>query len=79
MSFETLTLAPIDRRLVLAEMLSPAELDWLNAYHRRVRESIGPELGPADRDWLEKATAVIRTPVVIPEIAQRVSVPRGPA
>jgi Xaa-Pro aminopeptidase len=79
MSFETLTLVPIDRRLVLAEMLSPAELDWLNAYHRRVRESIGPELGPADRDWLEKATAVIRTPVVIPEIAQRVSVPRGPA
>jgi Xaa-Pro aminopeptidase len=79
MSFETLTLVPIDRRLVLAEMLSPAELDWLNAYHRRVRESIGPELGPADLDWLEKATAVIRTPVVIPEIAQRVSVPRGPA
>ena len=60
-------------------MLSPTELDWLNAYHRRVRETIGPELGPADRDWLEKATAVIRTPVVIPEIAQRVSVPRGPA
>jgi Xaa-Pro aminopeptidase len=79
MSFETLTLVPIDRRLVLAEMLSPAELDWLNVYHRRVRESIGPELGPADREWLEKATAVIRTPVVIPEIAQRVSVPRGPA
>ena len=79
MSFETLTLVPIDRRLVVAEMLSPAELDWLNAYHRRVREIIGPELGPADRDWLEKATAAIRMPVVIPEIAQRVSVPRGPA
>ena len=53
MSFETLTLVPIDRRLVVAEMLSPAELDWLNAYHRRVREIIGPELGPADREWLE--------------------------
>ena len=79
MSFETLTLVPIDRRLVVAEMLSPAELDWLNAYHRRVRESIGPELGPAHRDWLEKATAAIRMPVVIPEIAQRVSVPRGQA
>ena len=79
MSFETLTLVPIDRRLVVAEMLSPAELDWLNAYHRRVREMIGPELAPADRDWLEKATAAIRMPVVIPEIAQRVSVPRGPA
>ena len=79
MSFETLTLVPIDRRLVVAEMLSAAELDWLNVYHRRVRETVGPELGPADRDWLEKATAIIRMPVVIPEIAQRVSVPRGPA
>jgi Xaa-Pro aminopeptidase len=78
MSFETLTLVPIDRRLVLAEMLSPAELDWLNAYHRRVREMIGPELGPPDREWLEQSTAVIRMPVVIPEIAQRASAARGP-
>ena len=77
MKFETLTLVPIDARLVVAEMLSPAELDWLNAYHRRVREIIGPELGPADREWLEKATAMIRMPVVIPEIAQRISAPRA--
>lgn len=77
MKFETLTLVPLDARLVVAEMLSPAELDWLNAYHRRVREVIAPELGPADREWLEKATVTIRMPVVIPEIAQRVSVPRS--
>ena len=77
MKFETLTLVPIDARLVVAEMLSPAELDWLNAYHRRVREIIGPELGPADREWLEQATAMIRMPVVIPEIVQRVSAPRA--
>jgi Xaa-Pro aminopeptidase len=59
MSFETLTLVPIDRRLVVAEMLSPAELDWLNAYHARVAEVIGPELGPEDRRWMEQATAAI--------------------
>jgi Xaa-Pro aminopeptidase len=59
MGFETLTLAPIDRRLVLAELLSPAELAWLNAYHARVRDIIGPELGPLDRAWLEAATAPI--------------------
>jgi Xaa-Pro aminopeptidase len=59
MSFETLTLVPIDRRLVVAEMLSPAELDWLNAYHARVAEVIGPELGLDDRRWLEAATAAI--------------------
>ena len=78
MKFETLTLVPIDRRLVVAEMLSPAEIDWLNAYHRRVREVIGPELGPQDRDWLDQVTAVVRPPIVIPEIAQRLSATQEP-
>jgi Xaa-Pro aminopeptidase len=59
MSFETLTLAPIDRRLVAPELMSTAELDWLNAYHARVREEIGPELAPEDRAWLEQATMQI--------------------
>jgi Xaa-Pro aminopeptidase len=59
MGFETLTLAPIDRRLVLPELLSAQELAWLDAYHARVRDIIGPELGPTDRAWLEAATAPI--------------------
>ena len=59
MGFETLTLAPFDRRLIKADMLTPAELEWLNAYHARVREEIGAELGPEDRAWLEAATAPI--------------------
>jgi Xaa-Pro aminopeptidase len=56
MAFETLTLVPIDRRLVVADLLSAAEVAWLDAYHARVRETIGPELGPHDRAWLERAT-----------------------
>src|SRR5262249_54416138 len=56
MGFETLTLAPIDRRLIVPELLSAQELAWLNAYHARVRGTIGPELSPADRNWLETAT-----------------------
>jgi Xaa-Pro aminopeptidase len=60
MGFETLTLAPIDRRLVVPELLSTEELAWLNAYHARVLDIIGPELGPTDRAWLEAATAEIR-------------------
>ncbi|KAB2920327.1 MAG: aminopeptidase P family protein [Hyphomicrobiaceae bacterium] len=59
MGFETLTLVPIDRRLVVSDMLSQEERAWINAYHQRVAESIGPELGPADRTWLETATAPI--------------------
>jgi Xaa-Pro aminopeptidase len=59
MGFETLTLVPIDRRLVLPELLSAPELSWLDAYHARVRQILGPELGAADRAWLEAATAPI--------------------
>lgn len=57
MGFETLTLAPIDRRLVLPAMLTPEERAWLNAYHARVAEVLAPELSPSDRNWLMAATA----------------------
>ena len=57
LGFETVTFAPIDRRLVVKDMLSPEELDWLNGYHAQVLEKIGPKLGGADREWLEQACA----------------------
>lgn len=57
--FETLTLCPIDRRLVVAAMLSPGERDWLNGYHARVLAEIGPRVSPAARDWLTAACAPI--------------------
>ncbi|MBA2772288.1 MAG: M24 family metallopeptidase C-terminal domain-containing protein, partial [Sphingomonas sp.] len=57
LGFETLTFAPIDRRLIVAEMLSPRELEWLNRYHAEVIEKIGPRLTGADREWLEQACA----------------------
>jgi Xaa-Pro aminopeptidase len=59
LGFETLTFAPIDRRLVVKDMLSPQELDWLNDYHSQVVEKIGPSLSGADREWLEEACAPI--------------------
>jgi Xaa-Pro aminopeptidase len=62
MAFETLTLVPIDGRLVVPELLSVAELNWLNAYHARVAMEIGPDLSPDDRAWLERATAEIPSP-----------------
>ena len=61
LGFETLTFAPIDRRLVDAEMLEPEELIWLNCYHAHVLAKIGPTLSGADLDWLEKACAPILT------------------
>jgi len=54
--FETLTLAPIDRRLVEPSLLSSEERAWLDAYHARVWSEIGPLLKGDDRAWLEAAT-----------------------
>jgi Xaa-Pro aminopeptidase len=44
LGFETLTFAPIDRSLIVADMLSPQERAWVDAYHARVLEVIGPQL-----------------------------------
>jgi Xaa-Pro aminopeptidase len=57
LGFETLTHAPIDRRLVVRDMLSAAELEWLNAYHAEVLARIGPSLQGEDCAWLEAACA----------------------
>jgi Xaa-Pro aminopeptidase len=57
MSFETLTLAPIDQRLIVKELLSPDEIAWLDAYHARVRDALTPEVDDATRAWLRAATA----------------------
>jgi Xaa-Pro aminopeptidase len=59
LEFETLTLAPIDRRLVATSLLTGDERTWLDAYHARVRATIGPRLDAATRAWLEQATAAV--------------------
>ncbi len=56
LAFETLSLAPFDTRLLVPELLSEVELDWLNTYHQRVREALQPLLNGADNDWLASAT-----------------------
>jgi Xaa-Pro aminopeptidase len=56
-AFETLTLAPIDRRLIDTRLLDAGEVAWLDAYHARVRAELSPLLGDATRAWLDKATA----------------------
>ncbi len=59
LSFETITLAPIDRNLVAAERLDYYEKLWFNDYHARVRETIGPLVDAETARWLEQATAPI--------------------
>jgi Xaa-Pro aminopeptidase len=57
LGFETLTFAPIDRRLIDVQMLDPEELVWLNCYHAHVMAKIGPTLGGSDLEWLREACA----------------------
>jgi Xaa-Pro aminopeptidase len=57
--FETVTLAPIDTRPIEIALLTPSEIDWLNAYHARVNETLGPLVDEPERRWLEQATATI--------------------
>jgi len=59
-AFETLTLAPIDRRLIDMSMLSDAEREWLNAYHARVRNEVRAPLDETDKLWLDVATAPLK-------------------
>lgn len=54
--FETLTLAPIDFRLIDASRISKQELRWINAYHARVRAEIRPLVDEATKVWLDRAT-----------------------
>lgn len=61
LGFRTLTLCPIDRKLVVSALLTPEERLWLDAYHARVFNELAPLLNdPADRAWLERACAPLR-------------------
>ena len=55
--FETLTLAPWDRRLIDTALLTVAERAWLDAYHARVLREVGPGLADDVRAWLRDACA----------------------
>ncbi len=55
-AFETLSLAPIDRRLIDHHMLGAQEIEWLNKYHACVFEILSPLLDAQANAWLDTAT-----------------------
>ena len=57
MEFETLTLAPFDRRLIDVAALNAAEQQWINDYHARVLTELAPRVDTLTAIWLQKATA----------------------
>jgi Xaa-Pro aminopeptidase len=55
--FEELTLAPLDRDLIDASLLTQAEIDWINSYHARVSAELADNVPADTRTWLKEATA----------------------
>lgn len=56
LGFETLTLCPIDQRLIDKPLLSEEEINWLNNYHRQIYEKLAPHADEQTRNWLIAAT-----------------------
>lgn len=59
LEFETLTLCPIDTRCLIADLLTQEEKQWLNDYHREVRERLSPLLDGAALSWLNERTVAV--------------------
>ncbi len=63
LGFDTLTLAPIDRRLIVADLLTATEIDWLDRYHATVMRELSPLLDDEEATgWLKAATAPLGGP-----------------
>jgi Xaa-Pro aminopeptidase len=60
LAFDTVTLAPIDRRLVAPELLDAQELAWLNDYHDRVYKTVAPLVEADVAAWLKQACAPLK-------------------
>ena len=61
LKFDKLTLIPIQKNLIDLDLMTRDELDWLDTYHQRVLEKVGPLLdaGTPAMNWLIKSCALI--------------------
>ncbi|PHT56543.1 hypothetical protein CQW23_05029 [Capsicum baccatum] len=59
LSFEHITWAPYQRKLIDVSVLVPEEVEWLNEYHAKCREILAPYLNTSEMEWLKKATEPI--------------------
>lgn len=60
MYLESLTMVPFDRDAIDTALLNSAELEWLNAYHKKVFDTISPYLNGDELEWLKKVTEEIK-------------------
>lgn len=56
--FETMSLVPIDKKLIIFDLLSYDEKKWLNLYHKKIYKTISPDLSAKEKIWLMKKTSI---------------------
>lgn len=59
LQFDALTMVPFDNRLLAVDLLTPAEIDWVDSYHARVNKVLAPLLQGVEKAWMERVTAPI--------------------
>ncbi|MDI5836640.1 aminopeptidase P family protein [Shewanella xiamenensis] len=57
--FDALTLIPMDARLIDKSLLTQGEIDWFNAYHQKVFNTLSPLMSGTELEWLKQATQAI--------------------
>ncbi len=57
LAFETLTYVPLDRRLIVTDLLSQDERDWIDAYHLETQNRLADRVNAAAKPWLLAACA----------------------
>ena len=55
--FETLTLCPFFKNIIVKDMLSEEEVAWINSYHHMVKEKLSPHLEGEVKDWFKELVA----------------------
>jgi len=60
LTFQPVTVAPIQTKMILPELMTSQEIEWLNNYHQLCRDRVGPilkETGRTDTlEWLNRET-----------------------
>tara|TARA_B100000676_G_C18038613_1_gene823389 strand:- start:28 stop:1782 length:1755 start_codon:yes stop_codon:yes gene_type:complete len=59
LKFETISWAPLDKEMILLEMLTKAEIRWINSYHKKVYNKINKHLNLKEKNWLKNITKPI--------------------
>jgi Xaa-Pro aminopeptidase len=59
LTFETLTMVPLDRKLIKISLLSAEEKEWINRYHQHVFDQISPFIEGKVLGWLAYATQTL--------------------